>query len=416
MQQFGFALACLACAMISVVPAAAQAEPAKPTPTGAPHVCSDNYPATAVAANAEGTTLLEFTVTANGTVANVKVAKTSGNAELDAAAVQCASAWRYDPVLQRGKPVEVAWKANVQWALHPAANETFPTPLLAHVCRNYPHGAVWDDAQGSAIVKFHITADGAVKDPTIAKSTGNSDLDQAALACASAWRYKPGTRDGVAVDWPWEANVTWMITSAENPPPSPCGRYAKVTADMLSGIRGETDVSFRILRDGSVTEAGTVRSSGNDALDQAALTCITAMRFEVRAVMPDKGIVQRVSIDWRADLPKKAPEAPPKKVDPAKIWATPDVPAGTTPPVLSQLSFCPRVLDPAVPNPAATQMSLTIGTDGAVKNISVAKSSGSAMLDRAATSCVAGWKYTPASKDGHPVEIGWAEHIEWLRH
>jgi len=417
--MFGFA--CLTCAAAIAAPAAAQQVPTNPVATGAPHVCTENYPEAAIKANAEGTTLLEFTVTQQGAVANIKVGKTSGNADLDAAAMQCASTWQYKPALQRGKPVDIDWQASVQWALRspanettPAANETLPSQLPGHVCRNYPHGALWDEAQGSARVSFRIAADGTVKDAAITKSTGNNDLDQAALACVAAWKYKPATRDGVAVDWSWEANVNWSLGSASAPPPpGPCARYATVTPEMLSGIRGETNIAFRIMPDGTAAEPEVSRSSGNDTLDQAALACIGKMHFDTsHAAISSKGLAQRVSIDWHADLPRTAPAKKEQRVETAPA---PDVPAGTTPPVASQLVLCAKQSDPAVPSPGPTEVSFTVGIDGSVKDLSVSKSSGSQKLDNAASSCIGGWKYTPASKDGHPVEVHWSERINWQR-
>jgi TonB family protein len=303
-RQLRFGLAFLACAALVSGPAAAE-EATQPAPTGLPHVCTDNYPAAAIKANAEGVTTVAFTITSEGNVTNVKVTQSSGNVDLDAAAIQCASGWRYVPATHGSKPVGLDWKASIQWALTPSGNETPPSPLQAHVCRNYPHGAIWDGAQGVATVSFRIATDGTVKEPAIAKSAGDNDLDKAALACVTAWRYKPATRDGAAVDWPWQANVEWSI---DRPVASPCGGYAKVTSQVLAGIRGETSLSFRILQDGSVTDAEVLRTSGSDALDQAALTCIGKMRFDVsRAVLPSAGLVQKVSIDWHADLPRNPP-------------------------------------------------------------------------------------------------------------
>jgi protein TonB len=78
--------------------------------------------------------------------------------------------------------------------------------------------------------------------------------------------------------------------------------------------------------------------------------------------------------------------------------------------------LCAKQSDPAVANPGATEMSFVVATEGSVKNVSVTKSSGSQKLDNAALSCIASWKYAPASRDGHPVEIRWVEHIDWQRH
>jgi protein TonB len=316
-----------------------------------------------------------------------------------------------------------------QWSLAADGSLTPPVALPGHVCHNYPHGALWDNAQGSARVRFLIETDGTVKDIVIVKSTGNSDLDQAALICAAAFRYKPATRDGVPVNWSWEADLNWMIDA---PPGAPCRSYATVTPEILSGIRGETNVTFSIMPDGTSAEAEVTRSSGNDTLDQAALACIGKMRFDTtHAAISSKGLVQRVSIDWRVDLPPEAkatknppvetapapdvPAGPAKKKSLVENASAPAVPDGTTPPEASQLVLCTKQSDPAVPSPGPTEVSFTVGVDGSVRDLSVTKSSGSYKLDNAASSCIANWKYTPASKDGRPVEVHWSEHINWQR-
>jgi TonB family protein len=86
-----------------------------PSYTGKPHVCFEYYPAEAKEAHIEGTTELAFLITVEGMVKDVTITKSSGNAALDQAALICASAWRYNPPLDRGKPVEVRWKNSVRW-------------------------------------------------------------------------------------------------------------------------------------------------------------------------------------------------------------------------------------------------------------------------------------------------------------
>jgi len=46
---------------------------------------------------------------------------------------------------------------------------------------------------------FTIHPDGAV-DVKMVKSTGNSELDDAALGAARKWTFKPGTKDGAPIE------------------------------------------------------------------------------------------------------------------------------------------------------------------------------------------------------------------------
>ena len=88
-----------------------------PASIGRPHTCMQNYPAISQRLGEEGVTLLAFTVTAEGDVANISVAKSSGSERLDSAAVSCAGSWRYKPAIEAGHPVAVSWKTNVVWKL-----------------------------------------------------------------------------------------------------------------------------------------------------------------------------------------------------------------------------------------------------------------------------------------------------------
>ena len=88
-----------------------------PASIGRPHTCMQNYPPISQRLGEEGVTLLAFTVTTDGGVSNVTVAKSSGSERLDDAAVSCAASWRYKPAIEAGHPVSVSWKTNVVWKL-----------------------------------------------------------------------------------------------------------------------------------------------------------------------------------------------------------------------------------------------------------------------------------------------------------
>lgn len=92
-----------------------------PVSIGASHSCEQRYPAPAVRLNQQGTTTVRFTVNTDGSVSNVRVANSSGHEMLDDAAIRCASAWRYRPAFENGRPVSAPWTTNVQWKLRNAS-------------------------------------------------------------------------------------------------------------------------------------------------------------------------------------------------------------------------------------------------------------------------------------------------------
>jgi TonB family protein len=61
------------------------------------------YPPSAVAAKAEGRVLIEVTVSVDGVPGDFIVRQSSGNADLDQAALDAVSAWRFNPSICNGK-------------------------------------------------------------------------------------------------------------------------------------------------------------------------------------------------------------------------------------------------------------------------------------------------------------------------
>lgn len=82
-----------------------------------PQDCRDGYPFFARVFGREGTTELAFTVSADGTVRDVKIAKTSGFDGLDEAAVDCVAKWHYRPAIKDGALVDAPMTVKVAWNL-----------------------------------------------------------------------------------------------------------------------------------------------------------------------------------------------------------------------------------------------------------------------------------------------------------
>jgi protein TonB len=74
------------------------------------------YPPIATAARVEGTVVLQATISAAGTIENLRVA--SGPAMLRQAALDAVKTWRYRPYELNGEPVEVETTVNVIFALN----------------------------------------------------------------------------------------------------------------------------------------------------------------------------------------------------------------------------------------------------------------------------------------------------------
>ena len=88
-----------------------------PASVGAGHSCTQMYPQAAITKNEEGTTVVTFKISTDGTVLNPQVTKSSGFADLDSVALRCVGRWHYKPAMLHGQPLEVPWTANVKWQL-----------------------------------------------------------------------------------------------------------------------------------------------------------------------------------------------------------------------------------------------------------------------------------------------------------
>jgi TonB family protein len=70
------------------------------------------------------------------------------------------------------------------------------------------------------------------------------------------------------------------------------------------------------------------------------------------------------------------------------------------------------------PRPAGegvTRLSFRIEVSGRLRDIAVARSSGSDEIDKASMGCASHWHYFPATMDAKPVETSWGAQIDWRR-
>ena len=215
------------------------------------------YPAAARAAGVQGYVILEATIDADGRVADAKVIKPSGSDDLDRAAVDAVSAWRYMPTLLNGVAVPVLLNVAVTFSLtradQPAVDSPLPsagggirtllggTPeaaahlappagtapdpsgpvpvrigdetarptairvtgqmaaprLIRRISPAYPPAARAAGVQGAVILEATIDAEGNVVNTKVLE--GVTDLDQAAINAVAQWKYTPTLLNGVPV-------------------------------------------------------------------------------------------------------------------------------------------------------------------------------------------------------------------------
>ncbi|MBU6442555.1 MAG: TonB family protein [Alphaproteobacteria bacterium] len=95
----------------------------------------------------------------------------------------------------------------------PQVPATYPTPRgRSHSCEaGYPPISRRLGETGVVLVRFTVNVDGSVTNVSVAKSSGYSRLDEAAVSCASRWEYNPATRGGKPLAITYEAKVLYQL-------------------------------------------------------------------------------------------------------------------------------------------------------------------------------------------------------------
>lgn len=171
----------------------------------APHECKEYWPAAAVLSYSQGTNIAGFTIGADGTVSKPFIVRSSGNADLDDAALHCVTHWTYSPASVHGQRVAQPWQARIEWKMSTPKTTLLPfAPCHAPKPASPPPG-------DETVVDFTIGKDGGVHDIFIDTSSGNAALDQAAASCIATWRFQPVLEDGEAVELEQYQHVRWTF-------------------------------------------------------------------------------------------------------------------------------------------------------------------------------------------------------------
>ncbi|HEX3420233.1 MAG TPA: energy transducer TonB [Candidatus Udaeobacter sp.] len=162
----------------------------------------------------------------------------------------------------------------------------------------YPRAARMANVTGGGTAILDIDPQtGLVKAAQMNPSTGDKDLDHAALAAFRQWRFRPGETSSVNVPIRFTKDTGLPTTSRSStkvrqyalyaPPPV---YPAEARSKHLTGLGvGLIEVD---LRTGSVTAARMLQSTGYRVLDDAALNAFRQWRFE-------PGTVSRIRIPIR---------------------------------------------------------------------------------------------------------------------
>jgi TonB family protein len=158
-------------------------------------------------------TRISYRLALDGSLHDLTLYRSSGNIELDKAALACAGASHDFALDASGNPLEINWIGAISWNyfLHRLV-EPDPSSDEQRVCHvEYPAAAIPLHAEGDSLVSYHIATDGSVKDATITASTGYWSLDKASLNCVAPWHFFPATHNGSPVQIERQSVFRWRM-------------------------------------------------------------------------------------------------------------------------------------------------------------------------------------------------------------
>jgi TonB family protein len=293
-----------------------------------------------------------------------------------------------------------AWSAPYAgWAQTPATPNV-PPPVSTgrpHSCgqRWYPAEAIRKGIEGQVTLAFTITAQGTLTNIAVAESSGSKLLDDASVACASTFLYKPATRNGQPIDVSWKIKIAWSLSDAPMPvgPPHICPSDL-LPADGLIVTSGRvTSMFFHVATDGTVRDVVVNGSSGDDRLDQLAVKCVSQWRYRPHPYELLWGTTTRIPFNVEDTMPMTEFISRPRLANPQDV--------------------CPRPASIQERPSADTVLILDVQPDESVKNARVWQSSGSKPLDDYAVTCVSAWRFMPAVQAGHPVKATIPVRLAW---
>ena len=91
----------------------------------------------------------------------------------------------------------------------PSKDVTMPV-VVREVKPNYPESAMRERVQGNVTLEAVVKKDGTVGEVTVKKPL-HPELDEEAVKAMKKWEFRPGTKDGKAVDVAVDVEMTFNL-------------------------------------------------------------------------------------------------------------------------------------------------------------------------------------------------------------
>lgn len=193
-----------------------------------------------------------------------------------------------------------------------SCTDTSLKPVMeTHTIPPYPPVSKSTNEEGATVVKVLIGTDGAVKDASVATSSGAARLDEAAVDYVKAnWRWQAPTKNCKPVEAQTMVQIKWSLEDSDDDQDAEKVISAFINAaqtdyppDALQRREtGWTAVMALVQSDGSVGRVDIARSSGFDDLDQKAILLVRSHSF-APATMDGKPVtsVLDIMVGWSPD-------------------------------------------------------------------------------------------------------------------
>ncbi|MFH1214804.1 MAG: TonB family protein [Candidatus Neomarinimicrobiota bacterium] len=306
----------------------------------------------------------------------------------------------------------------------------------------YPEKAKQSGIEGKAVIQAQVGKDGVVKQSVVLQSSGNAELDAAALEAINKTKFKPAYRKekpvSVYISIPVifklkeksgaqsKSNDKQNIIGDEqktefvpyDEPPSPIGGFKAIQENLIypekakqAGIEGTTVIQAKVDENGDIEKTVILQSSENAELDAAAIEALKKTKFKP-AVFDKKPVGVYISIPVMFNLGAKNEEQD-KSEDSDKTDdnAKPDsLPFDTSPePVGGFAALQRNIVYPAIAQEGGVEgmviVQASIDEKGNVTKCTIARGIPNTGLDEAAINAVKKTHFKPATLKGKPVEV-----------
>lgn len=223
------------------------------------------YPESAKAAGTEGKAFVQFVVKADGSIENVEIMRSSGDASLDAEALRVVKAMpKWKPAMSKGVAVNVKFVLPV----------VFKQQKEAPVIELEGGSAAVDKECNAAFVVDGELYEGNIADINSQEIESITVVKKERLSAEEVEKYNAGDRDGVIFITMKKSQKAEAVESNQNPAPEKMPEYPGGQQEMMkylsrntkypkeardAEVMGKVFVRFLVQKDGTIAEASVLK-------------------------------------------------------------------------------------------------------------------------------------------------------------